>query len=164
MNLKDLYRASFNCEFVMDSTTWRPKLVNLDTISYNSYDTWLLLAFFVVEGQLYERHQSLILIFRRLCCCMNGITKLSDISSKNEEETMKSQNQTWAKMNTLEAKPFDENGCWTPKKSTVETSWSNVRGQHSPQSNRSGKSVHWFQTFFFWSSCCFFSETYIADH
>ena len=32
------------------------------------------------------------------------------------------------------------------------------RGPHRP-----GKSAHRFQTFF-WSNCCFFSETYIADH
>ena len=145
MDFKDLKHASFNCEFVMDGTS-RPEPVKLDTISYKSYDTCFLLAFFVVEGQLYVRDQSLI-SSDDFGCCMNGKTKLSDISSNDEEETMKSRNQTWAKMNTLAAQPIDENWCWTPQKSTVETSRSTVWG--SPGPNRSEKFAHQFQTFLF---------------
>ena len=92
--------------------------------------------------------RSILHFFRRLWLLHEGITKLSDISWNDEEETMKSRNQTWAKMNTLEAKPFDENVCWTPQKSTVETSRLTVRGWCSPGPNRSRKSAHRFQTFF----------------
>ena len=124
---EDLKRASFHYKFLVDGTTWRPELVKLDTISYISYDTGLLLAFFVIEGELYVRDQSFI-SSDNFGCCINGITKLSDISWNDEEENMKSRNQAWAMMNTLEAKSFDKNVCWTPQKSTVETSRSTVRG------------------------------------
>ena len=64
---------------------------------------------------------------------MNRITKSSDISWYDEEETMISRNQTWAKMNTLEATSFNDNVCWTPPKSTAEISRLTVRGYSGGQ-------------------------------